>query len=79
MRGRIRVVFFRVNDGSQVYIGTNCRMKGPHNITLGNWLYVGDRCKDVDMVANGSKAGVVYNVGGLNECPNIFIVKTSIE
>lgn len=31
------------------------------------------------MVCNGCKIGEVYNVGGHNERPNIFIVKTIIE
>lgn len=31
------------------------------------------------MVVHGGKIGEVYNVGGHNECPNIFIVKTIIE
>ena len=31
------------------------------------------------MVASNGKAGEVYNVGGHNERPNIFIVKTIIE
>ena len=31
------------------------------------------------MVANNGKSGEVYNVGGHNERPNIFIVKTIIE
>ena len=44
-----------------------------------DWLYVKDHCKAIDMVANGGKIGEVYNVGGHNERPNIFIVKTIIE
>ena len=44
-----------------------------------DWLYVMDHCKAIDMVANGGKDGEVYNVGGHNERPNIFIVKTVIE
>lgn len=44
-----------------------------------DWLYVEDHCKAIDMVANGGKDGEVYNVGGHNERPNIFIVKTIIE
>ena len=44
-----------------------------------DWLYVEDHCKAIDMVANGGKSGEVYNVGGHNERPNIFIVKTIIE
>lgn len=44
-----------------------------------DWLYVEDHCKAIDMVANDGKIGEVYNVGGHNEKPNIFIVKTIIE
>ena len=43
-----------------------------------DWLYVMDHCKAIDMVAQGGKDGEVYNVGGHNERPNIFIVKTVI-
>lgn len=41
-----------------------------------DWLYVEDHCKAIDMVVRGGKVGEVYNVGGHNERPNIFIVKT---
>ena len=44
-----------------------------------DWLFVEDHCKAIDMVANGGKIGEVYNIGGHNERPNIFIVKTIIE
>ena len=44
-----------------------------------DWLYVEDHCKAIDMVATGGKVGEVYNVGGHNERPNIFIVKTIIS
>lgn len=44
-----------------------------------DWLYVEDHCKAIDTVCNGGKIGEVYNVGGHNEKPNIFIVKTTIE
>ena len=44
-----------------------------------DWLYVEDHCKAIDMVAENGKDGEVYNVGGHNERPNIFIVKTIIE
>ena len=40
-----------------------------------DWLYVEDHCKAIDMVASGGRVGEVYNVGGHNERPNIFIVK----
>ena len=43
-----------------------------------DWLYVEDHCKAIDMVAEGGRVGEVYNVGGHNERPNIFIVKTII-
>ncbi len=44
-----------------------------------DWLYVEDHCKAIDMVASGGRSGEVYNVGGHNERPNIFIVKKIIE
>lgn len=44
-----------------------------------DWLYVEDHCKAIDMVCNGGVDGEVYNVGGHNERPNIFIVKTIIS
>ncbi len=44
-----------------------------------DWLYVEDHCKAIDMVAEGGRDGEVYNIGGHNERPNIFIVKTIIE
>lgn len=43
-----------------------------------DWLYVEDHCKAIDMVLSGGKVGEVYNVGGHNERPNVFIVKTII-
>ena len=48
-------------------------------LNVRDWLYVTDHCKAIDMVCNGGKVGEVYNVGGHNERPNIFIVKTIIE
>lgn len=47
-------------------------------MNIRDWLYVEDHCKAIDMVAEGGKVGEVYNVGGHNERPNIFIVKTII-
>ena len=44
-----------------------------------DWLYVEDHCKAIDMVANSGKIGEVYNIGGHNERPNIFIVRTIIQ
>ncbi len=44
-----------------------------------DWLYVDDHCKAIDMVIRDGVCGEVYNVGGHNERPNIFIVKTIIN
>ena len=43
-----------------------------------DWLYVEDHCKAIDMVAQAGRDGEIYNVGGHNERPNIFIVKKII-
>ena len=43
-----------------------------------DWLYVDDHCKAIDLVAEGGKSGEIYNIGGHNERPNIFIVRTII-
>ena len=48
-------------------------------MNIRDWLYVDDHCKAIDMVASNGKLGEVYNVGGHNERPNIFIVKTIIS
>ncbi len=47
-------------------------------MNIRDWLYVEDHCKAIDMVASQGVDGEVYNVGGHNERPNIFIVKTII-
>lgn len=44
-----------------------------------DWLFVEDHCKAIDMVVRNGVDGEVYNVGGHNERPNIFIVKTIIQ
>ena len=44
-----------------------------------DWLYVDDHCKAIDLVVEKGVLGEVYNVGGHNEHPNIFIVKTIID
>ena len=44
-----------------------------------DWLYVEDHCKAIDRVCSNGKIGEVYNIGGHNERPNIFIVKTIIK
>ena len=44
-----------------------------------DWLYVEDHCKAIDLVLEKGVVGEVYNVGGHNERPNNFIVRTIIE
>lgn len=48
-------------------------------LNVRDWLYVEDHCKAIDLVATNGKTGEIYNVGGHNERPNIFIVKKIIE
>lgn len=48
-------------------------------LNVRDWLFVEDHCKAIDMVLEKGRAGQVYNVGGHNERPNIFIVKKIIE
>ena len=47
-------------------------------LNVRDWLYVDDHCKAIDLILENGKIGEVYNVGGHNERPNIFIVKTVI-
>ena len=48
-------------------------------MNIRDWLYVEDHCKAIDMVINEGRLGEVYNIGGHNERPNIYIVKTIIQ
>lgn len=48
-------------------------------LNVRDWLFVADHCKAIDMVLSDGVVGEVYNVGGHNERPNIFIVKKIIE
>lgn len=48
-------------------------------LNVRDWLYVEDHCKAIDLVLENGRLGEVYNVGGHNERPNIFIVKKIIE
>jgi dTDP-glucose 4,6-dehydratase len=41
-----------------------------------DWLYVEDHAAAIWLVLNRGRVGETYNVGGLNEQPNIAIVKT---
>ncbi|MDO4566182.1 MAG: dTDP-glucose 4,6-dehydratase [Oscillospiraceae bacterium] len=44
-----------------------------------DWLYVEDHCRAIDLVARRGVPGEVYNIGGHNERPNVFIVETIID
>lgn len=48
-------------------------------LNVRDWLYVEDHCKAIDMVLSNGVLGEVYNVGGHNERPNIFIVRKIVE
>ncbi len=48
-------------------------------MNIRDWLHVKDHCIAIDVVLHEGKVGEVYNVGGNNEKPNIFIVKTILE
>ncbi|MEX2044148.1 MAG: dTDP-glucose 4,6-dehydratase [Opitutus sp.] len=45
-------------------------------LQIRDWLYVGDHAEAVWLVLKKGRVGETYNVGGLNEQPNIEIVKS---
>lgn len=40
-----------------------------------DWLYVDDHCKAIDLILNNGVVGETYNIGGLSELTNIYVVK----
>lgn len=40
-----------------------------------DWLYVGDHCAAIRQVLATGRVGEVYNIGGLNERPNLEVVR----
>ena len=48
-------------------------------LNVRDWLFVEDHCKAIDLVVDKGVLGEVYNIGGHNERPNIYIVKTIIK
>jgi len=48
-------------------------------LNVRDWLYVEDHCKAIDMVVQDGIVGEVYNIGGHNERPNIYIVQSIID
>ena len=62
----------------------NCEAGKPlpvygEGLNVRDWLYVDDHCSAIDLILQGGKEGLVYNVGGHNEKRNIDIVKIIIE
>ncbi|HEY3988378.1 MAG TPA: dTDP-glucose 4,6-dehydratase [Acidobacteriaceae bacterium] len=45
-------------------------------LNVRDWLYVGDHCAAIATVLAKGRPGETYNVGGLNEMPNITVVQT---
>lgn len=44
-------------------------------LNVRDWLYVIDNCEAIDFIMQNGKEGEVYNIGGGNEKPNIWITK----
>jgi len=44
-----------------------------------DWLYVLDHCKGIDLVYHKGRVGETYNIGGMNERNNLYIVNTICE
>ena len=44
-----------------------------------DWIFVTDNCIALDMVLHKGKIGDIYNIGGGNEKPNIWITKKILE
>ena len=58
----------------------NCEANKPlpvygEGLNVRDWLYVDDHCSAIDLILEGGKEGLVYNIGGHNEKRNIDIVK----
>ena len=62
----------------------NCEANKPlpvygEGLNVRDWLYVDDHCSAIDLILQGGKEGLVYNIGGHNEKRNIDIVKIIIN
>lgn len=44
-----------------------------------DWIYVEDNCSGIDTVIHKGKPGEIYNIGGGNERPNVWITKKILE
>ena len=62
----------------------NCTANKPlpvygQGLNVRDWLYVEDHCSAIDLILQGGKEGLVYNIGGHNEMRNIDIVKLIVH
>lgn len=44
-----------------------------------DWIYIEDNCAGIDFAMHKGKAGEIYNIGGGNERPNIWITRKILE
>ena len=62
----------------------NCTADKPlpvygQGLNVRDWLYVEDHCYAIDLILQGGKEGLVYNIGGHNEMRNIDIVRLIVH
>ena len=50
-----------------------------NGLNVRDWLYVGDHCSAIELVAFKGKVGEIYNVGGHNEKTNLEIIHTILD
>lgn len=50
-----------------------------NGLNIRDWLYVLDHCKGIDLVYHSGRVGETYNIGGMNERTNLYIVNTICE
>lgn len=48
-------------------------------LNVRDWLHVDDHCRGIDLVANGGRAGEVYNIGGGTELTNKELTSLILE
>ena len=62
----------------------NCTADKPlpvygQGLNVRDWRYVEDHCSAIDLILQGGKEGLVYNIGGHNEMRNIDIVRLIVH
>jgi len=48
-------------------------------MNIRDWIYVEDNCAGIDFAMHKGKPGEIYNIGGGNERPNIWITRKILE